>query len=128
MKRTFEDITGPLALDLRLAAGRIVVAAAETTRLDVDLQPMNDAAEALLDAAVIDLRERSNGRQLLVEVPERRGLRVLGRGPEFELRVSCPRGADVTARSSSGDFEGTGVLGSLAVKTASGDVEAEWVD
>jgi hypothetical protein len=128
MKRTFEDIAGPLALDLRVPAGHVAVTAEETSRLEVDLEPMNEAAEELLEAVVLDLRARGAGRELLVEVPERRGFGLFGRGPEFELRVSCPLRADVTARSASADFEARGVLGSLALKTASGDVEAESVD
>jgi hypothetical protein len=37
MKRTFEDIAGPLALDLRVPAGRVAVTAEETSRREVDL-------------------------------------------------------------------------------------------
>jgi Putative adhesin len=127
MKRTFDDITAPLALDLRVAAGRIAVAAEDTTQLEVELEPLNDAAEEVLEAVVIDLRDRDHGRELLVDVPERRGLRMFGRGPEFDLRVTCPERPAVRARSSSADFEARGPLGSLELKTASGDAEAEWI-
>ena len=128
MKRAFDDITGPLALDLQVAAGRIAVTAENTTTLEVELEPLNEAAEEALAAAVIDLRPGGDGTTLVVEVPERRGFQLFGRGPEFDLRISCPPRPDVKARSSSADFEGRGVFGSLALKTASGDVQAERVD
>jgi hypothetical protein len=128
MKRSFDDITGPLTLDLHVPAGRIAVSAEETTRLEVELEPMNEAAEEVLDAVVIDLRQRGDHPELLVDVPERRAFRLFGRGPEFDLRISCPHRPEVKARSSSADFDGQGPLGSLGLKTASGDVDAEWID
>jgi Putative adhesin len=127
MRRTFDNVTGPLSLDLRVPAGSIAVDAVETSQLDVELDPRNDAARDTLDAVVVELRHRGEGQELVVHVPERRGFGLFGRGPEFDLRVRCPEGASVRSGSASADFEGRGVLGSLEVKTASGDVEAAHV-
>jgi hypothetical protein len=126
--RTYDDIHD-LALDLRLPAGRMEVRAGDATLVELRLEPENAAARELLDGGgvTIEMRRRGEGHELLVEVPGRRG-GWLGRGPQFDLRVDCPHGTRVTARSGSADFEGQGRLGSLEVKTGSGDVEADVVD
>jgi Putative adhesin len=128
MQRTFDNVTGPLTLDLRVQAGSIVVAAGGTNQVEVELEPLNEAARQALDAVVIDLRARADGHVLVVEVPEWRGMGFLGRGREFDLRVRCPESPHVKVRSASADFAGRGALASLEVKTASGDAEAEQVE
>jgi Putative adhesin len=127
MRRTFDDLTGPLSLDLRVPAGSVAVDAVETSQLEVELEPLNDAARDALEAVVVELRHRGEGQELVVHVPERRGLGFFGRGPEFGLLVRCPEGASVRSTSASADFEGRGMLGSLEVKAASGDVAADRV-
>jgi DUF4097 and DUF4098 domain-containing protein YvlB len=64
--------------------------------------------------------------ELLIEVPERRGL--FGRGPEFDLRVACPAGSSVESRSASADVHIRGRLKDVDVTTASGDIQVEQSD
>jgi Putative adhesin len=128
VNKTFENIHD-LNLNLRLPAGRMEVLARETTEVELRLEPENSAARELLESGgvTVELRQRGEGHELLVEVPGRRG-GWLGRGPQFDLRIECPSGSRVSARSGSSDFESQGTLGSLEVKTASGDVDVDRVD
>jgi DUF4097 and DUF4098 domain-containing protein YvlB len=128
MQRTFDNVTGPLTLDLRLQAGSIVIEAKHTNQVEVELEPLNEAARQALDAVVVDLRARGDGHLLVVEVPEWRGMGFFGRGREFDLRIRCPERPDVKVRCASADFAARGALAALEVKTASGDVEAAQVD
>jgi hypothetical protein len=131
VEKTFEDVCD-LALDLNVPAGEIAIHAHETdmNRVELTLQPGNDAARELLDSGsvTVELRQRGDGSQLVVDVPERRGVGWLGRGPQFDLRIVCPAGARTSVRSGSADVEARGTLGALDLKTASGDVSVERVD
>ncbi len=127
MQKTYENVHA-LALDLRVPAGRIAVEAGDVDRVELELEPRTEAASELLDRVTIDFRRRGDDNELVVDVPDRRGFGWFGRGPEFDLRISCPAGGRVNVRSGSADFEATGTLGSLELKTASGDVEIERVE
>ena len=128
MNKTFETPTAP-ELELRLAAGTIVVQTEDTDRTEVDLEPLDEAAEEVLPYVRTELRETGSRPRVLVEVPERRGLAsFISRGPRFSLRVTCPHGSDAIVRSKSADFESRGRLGALDAASASGDVEAREVD
>jgi DUF4097 and DUF4098 domain-containing protein YvlB len=121
MKKTFET-PSPLAIDLRVAAGTLLVDAAETTETEVEVVPLDDAAEELLDAVRAELR----GNALRIETPERRGF--FGRNPQFDVRVRCPEGSRLAVRARSADLETHGRLESVDVKGASGDVELDHVE
>jgi hypothetical protein len=110
---------------VRLAAGSIRIDAIETDRTGVELRALDEAARGLLDDVRVELREASAGAELLVEVPERRGL--FGRSPQFALRVRCPLDAHISVRTRSAELEARGRLGSLEARTTSGDVEADEV-
>lgn len=116
---------GSLSLNVRLAAGSIRVEAIDTDRTELELRPLDEAARSLLADSRVELREPGGAGELLVEVPERRGL--FGRSPQFELRVRCPQGVRLFVRTRSADLELQGRLGSLTAKSVSGDVEADEV-
>ena len=126
MERTFET-PGPVTLDVRLASGELVIDTDETATTHVRVEPSDERARELLDAVRVEMRPHGAGHEVRIEVPERRGFFV-GRGPSFEVRVRCPVGTRVEARSRSADVEARGRLGALAVKTASGDVAVREVD
>jgi DUF4097 and DUF4098 domain-containing protein YvlB len=121
MKETFQA-TGPLRLDVRVEAGSIQVDARRTEAAEVEVEPLDDLAESLMD----DVRISQHGDELVVEAPKKRGLRL--RSPEFAVRIVCPEDSSLSARTSSADLAAKGRLGGLEVKTASGDVQAEEVD
>src|SRR5919202_5476006 len=118
---------GHLVLNLGIPAGEIEIdtAPGETTR--VELEALTDAAQELLTHTRMELRERGNGHEVLVDVPSTRsGFFIsFGRGPEFRLRVSCPPGAELDVQTKTADVHARGDYGSVAVKTASGDVDVD---
>lgn len=120
MKKTF-DSTGPIRIDVRVEAGSIEVEA-RATETTVEVDPRDDLAESMMGDVRVELR----GGELAVETPRKRGIRF--RTPEFAVRIVCPEGSGLLARTASADVTTRGRLGSLEVKTASGDVEAEDVD
>jgi DUF4097 and DUF4098 domain-containing protein YvlB len=121
MRKTFES-PSPLAIDVRLSTGTLLVEAAETAETEVEVEPLDQTAEELMDAVRIDLR----GRDLRIETPERRGF--FGHNPRFGVRVRCPLSSRLGARTRSADIETRGRLDSVDAKSASGDVELDHVE
>jgi DUF4097 and DUF4098 domain-containing protein YvlB len=126
MQKTF-DIDGPAQVEVRLAAGEIVVDPTLDGRIEVELTAHDDESQRLVDDARIEL----NDGQLIVDVPNKRG------GFSFSLgftrqgitcRIRCPRSSTLSVRSKSADVVVRGTLGGLNVSTASGDVEATQVE
>src|SRR5205814_582321 len=78
----------------------------------------NEGSNAAVEDARVDLRERGDGYEVVVDV----------RGPRFSssevlVEVRCPAGADVKAKSGSADVEGSGRFGAIEIKSASGDLK-----
>jgi len=128
--KTFET-PGPVELDLAVPAGKIVLEAAETATTEVELEPLggSDATRELIERSKVELRPRGAGHELVVDVPSERtfGIR-LGRAPQVQLRVRCPQGGKVKARTSSADVDARGRFGPANVETVSGEIEWEAVD
>jgi DUF4097 and DUF4098 domain-containing protein YvlB len=116
MQRSFET-PGPIRLDLRVPAGRIEVETTETGTTEVLL----DAPDELLERAVVDLQ----GDELRVHVPERTGLFLSFGRDDVVLRVRCPEGSSLQARSASADVEVRGRIQDAFVNSASGDVSVD---
>ncbi|MDQ3875059.1 MAG: DUF4097 domain-containing protein [Actinomycetota bacterium] len=157
MKREYET-PGPIALEIRVPAGRVELETADTDQTRVELEPLHDDEEshAAAESARIELRERAaGGQKVTVAVAEesRRGLGIrlsrgaekvlvvdagklggrhfgfgLSRGAEVLVRVRCPHGTSVEAEGESADLEARGRFGSVSVSTSSGDVEVGEVD
>ena len=125
------DTPGKLRLDLSVSAGEIDVraeeGAAETT---VDLEPLrsNDASREAVESARIQLRDRGDAQELVVDVPGSRGLNLFSRGPEVRLVVRCPAGAELEAEGGSADVQAGGRYASVDVQTGSGDAAVAEVD
>jgi len=111
---------GRLRLDIRLGAGEIRLASGQAGETTVTLEPLrdNDDSQAAVADARVELRDRADGHEVLVDV-RARGLR----NAEVLVEIRCPDGADVKAKSGSADVEGDGRFGSVEVQTASGDVQ-----
>lgn len=114
------DTPGEVRLDIRLGAGEIRLESAAGSETTVTLEPLrdDDATRAAIEDARIDLRERGNGQEVLVEV---RGRQF--RNAEVSVEIRCPEGADVKAKTGSAGIEGHGRFGSLDAQSGSGDVQ-----
>jgi len=125
MQKTF-DVTGPLRLEIELAAGDIEIDPTLEGKAEVELIAHDEESQRLVDAARVELQ----GDRLVVDVPQKRGgfslAIVFGRGG-IDCRVRCPEGTDVTAKTKSADVRATGTVGALTVTTASGDTSADRV-
>jgi hypothetical protein len=114
----------PPRIEVRNAAGSVTVEAVEgTEHLAVNVEPLDEAAEELLDRVQIDIREGGAGSpaRLRVTVPERRLLRT----PAFAVRISTPPCAAVRIAVASAHVELAGSLGELEITSASGDIDVE---
>ena len=113
------DVDRPLTLDARIAAGTLTIDATEATRVEVDVEPLDDAAAALLDEVRVVLR----GATLAVVVPDRHVF--FGDAPAFAVLIRCRAGSSAHVRSASADVTPTGALAEVDATTASGDVRLE---
>ena len=126
---------GPLSLRLQVPSGDVDVATVAGTETTVEIEPfrLDEATEAAVAAARVDLRERGGGSsELRVEIPEagaggRFGF-LFGRSPEVRVRIACPHGADLQVKSKSADVDARGRFGDVQIETASGDVGIGNVD
>ncbi|MDX6408485.1 MAG: hypothetical protein QOE13_1556 [Gaiellaceae bacterium] len=126
---------GPLRLNLEIPAGEIEVETGNTDETHVELEAVanNDAIRELVENSRIELVQRGDGHEVIVEAKSRHGIFIsfsrgpdirLG-GPDVRLRVTCPRGADLEVRTKSADLRARGEYGTVEVKTASGDLQLE---
>jgi DUF4097 and DUF4098 domain-containing protein YvlB len=119
--QTFET-PGPLTLSLRVPAGAITIETTDEAKTEVELEPLDRAAEQVIEAATVELRGRpGGGHELVVEIEERRFL-VFSTAPRVHARIRCPHGADLDVKTVSADLRGEGSLGAAVVKSVSGDV------
>jgi DUF4097 and DUF4098 domain-containing protein YvlB len=112
---------GLVALDIRLGAGEIRLETGETTETTVELEPLrsNEASASAVQEARVELRERPDGVDIVVDVRDRSRF---SRGAEVLVHVNCPAGSSLHARTGSADVEGRGRFGEIEVETGSGDV------
>jgi DUF4097 and DUF4098 domain-containing protein YvlB len=116
---------GKVRLDIRLGAGEIRLETADVKETTAVLEPLrdNDSSTAAIANARVELRERGDGQEVVIDVRERGKGIGLFRGSEVLVAVTCPRGTSVESKTGSADVEGRGQYGSVEVETGSGDVE-----
>ena len=120
---TFET-PGRVALDVEVPGGEVSVATWDEPRVDVDVRPArgDDASVAAAAETRVELVERGGGYEVSIRVPKQPGRRFFSRGPELDVKIRCPQDADVELTTQSADLDGTGRLGDVGVRSASGDV------
>ena len=116
------DTPGEVRLDIRLGAGEVRLETSNVRETTVVLEPLrdNDASNAAVEKARVELRERGGGHQVLVDVRDRGGL---FRSAEVLIAVTSPEGTSVESKTGSAEVVGRGPFGSIEVETGSGDVE-----
>jgi DUF4097 and DUF4098 domain-containing protein YvlB len=121
MRKTFPT-PGRVVLELIVPDGEIEIRTEETAETEVDLTGPDE--DELREIARIDMRDRNDTQEVVVEVedsPSFFGLRF-GSRDELRLDIRCPHGADVRVRTGSADTRGRGRFGELTVESGSGDV------
>jgi DUF4097 and DUF4098 domain-containing protein YvlB len=117
--------SGPAALVVRFAAGRLSVRTDETagtTSASVDVRPGNPDSSADVEHAAATSVEQ-HGDKIEVIAPTSKGW--FGRNPKLDVRVVVPPTSAVEADVKSADVQLAGRLGRSSVNTASGDVAVE---
>jgi DUF4097 and DUF4098 domain-containing protein YvlB len=131
MRRETFHTPGMLTLDLRVPSGEIAIESVDGEETIVELDASGwstqagsyDDLQKVVDAARIELRQRGDGYEVLVDVPKRRGgLGLIFDQANFSLRVFAPHGADVQVSTASADVDGRGSFGALRAELASGDL------
>ena len=111
----------PVRLDIRNGAGEIRLDALPAHETMVYLEPQrdNEASVEAVRSARIELHERADGHDVVIDV---RGARRFLRGAEVLIRVTCPLESHAEIRTGSADIQGRGLFRSVDVETGSGDV------
>jgi DUF4097 and DUF4098 domain-containing protein YvlB len=116
MNQRFE-VDGPIELDVQLSSGEIRVERSDDGAAEVELTAHSAEAQELVDQARVELR----GRELIVDVPQRRtfGFSFGGRG--ITCRIRCAEQSSLRVRSRSADVNVAIDLATADISTASGD-------
>lgn len=129
MRRETFDTPGEVALDLRVAAGRIDIEAVQgstTTEIELDARGSDEEVNEVLEEARIEARERRGGYEVIVHIQDRRRLGLaFWRKVEVRLTIRVPEGTTVQFEGASADIRGRGRFGAVEADSASGDVEFE---
>jgi hypothetical protein len=125
MRRESFHTPGALTLDLRVPSGEITLESVdgEETVVELDAPGSSEEVRELVEGARIEVRQRGDGQEVLVDVQRRRrGLGGIFDRADFRLRVTAPHGADVEVSTASADVDGRGRFGGLRAEVASGDL------
>jgi Putative adhesin len=111
----------PARLDIRNGAGEVRLEAVPARETTVVLEPQrdNEASVEAVRTARIELHERADGHDVVVDV---RGMRRFFRGAEVLVHVTCPTESSAEIHTGSAGIEGRGLFKSIDVETGSGDV------
>jgi Putative adhesin len=135
MRRETFSTPGPVRLDLELPAGAIEIETADghETHVELDSLSANEQVQQMVADARIESHQRGDGYDVTVEVRTRHGVWIsFSKGPDIRLgtpdmrlRITCPRGTSIDARTKSADLRAVGEYGSVDFKTASGDAAVD---
>ncbi|WP_157987701.1 DUF4097 family beta strand repeat-containing protein [Jiangella endophytica] len=113
---------GPISLSVGQRSGDLVVTAADTTEIVVELRPAGHDGDDLARRTEVDHRPGA----LRIEVP--RTTSLLGRSASVDIAVTVPTGTTVNAQSGSGDIRLDGRFADVTAKCGSGDVAVDTCD
>lgn len=123
---TVFETTGHVALRVSLPGGEVTVEATDEPGVEIELVPLrdNEITRQAIAQARVEMTNRGAGHEIVVQLGKKSGL-LPGRGPRVGVRVRCPEGSDLDLRAGSADLDATGILDTVRVKSASGDVTLE---
>ena len=107
---TTYDTPGPVTLRLSIAAGAIEVRTVDGSQTTVQVDAHGGRSDALDDVREEIRPAAGGGHEVIVEAPRSRGF-ALGRSASYLVTVSAPHGADLHARTASGEVNARGRLG-----------------
>jgi DUF4097 and DUF4098 domain-containing protein YvlB len=125
MRHESFDTPGPLRIRVESASGSIELDTVDGAKTEVELDGPGDDVEE----ARVELRERGDGHELVVQTHPRAGFRLFRLNTKgIDVRIRAPHGATVEISSASADVEGRGRYAKVEVNSASGDVTFEEIE
>ena len=125
MRHESFDTPGPLRIRLESSSGSIELDTVDGTTTEVEL----DGPDEVVEEARVELRERGDGHELVVQTHPTGGFRLFRLNTKgIDVRIRAPHGASVEISSASADVEGRGRYGKVEVNSASGDVTFEEIE
>ena len=123
------ETPGSVSLRINLPSGRVVVTTTDEPQTSVELVPVGRRGPDAIDEIEVTMDEHRGRHVVRIEQKNkfRWGPIQITWGGDFEVRVTCPHGADLDFSGGSTDVRSHGELGEAAVRTASGDVKLESV-
>jgi hypothetical protein len=111
-------------LQIRLSSGDVIVKTHDEPTTEVDVIARGRRGDEVLEQIVVESHETPGGHVVSIEQQDRIrwGPIAISWGGGVEVRISCPEGADIQLSAASTDLSALGTYGTLAAKTASGDV------
>jgi hypothetical protein len=135
MRRETFQTPGPVRLDLELPSGSIEIETETTEETSVHLEALtdNEQVREMVAGARIESNRRGDTYEVTVEIRTRGGVWISFSGgpnirlgsPEMRLRITCPHGASIDARTKSADLQARGDYATVDFKTASGDAHVD---
>jgi DUF4097 and DUF4098 domain-containing protein YvlB len=122
------ETPGPVLLRISNPSGHVTIETSDEPRVEVDVEPLRNDAGSIeaADETRVEASERGGRHEIVVEPPKRKGgLLRFAREAELSVRVRCPHGADLHLAVASADLDARGMLGTVQVKSASGDVSVD---
>ncbi|RIQ35942.1 DUF4097 family beta strand repeat-containing protein [Jiangella rhizosphaerae] len=113
---------GPISLSVGQRSGDVVVTAADTAEIVVELRPAGHDGDDLARRTRVEHRPGA----LRIEVP--RTTSLLGRSASVDVAVTVPAGSTVDAQAASGDIRLDGRFADVTGKCGSGDVAVDTCD
>lgn len=113
---------GPISLSVGQRSGDLLVTAADTTEITVELRPAGHDGDDLAGRTTVDHRPGA----LRIEVP--RTTSLLGRSASVDITITVPTGSTVDAEAGSGDIRLDGRFADVAAKCGSGDIAVDTCD
>ncbi|MFI7542564.1 DUF4097 family beta strand repeat-containing protein [Actinoplanes sp. NPDC049599] len=116
---------GPIRATIEMIVGDLRVAASDRTDTVVEVRPTDPLVTLDVRAAELTRVEFTDG-TLLVKTPKTlKTLGILRKTGSIDVEISLPTGSQVRGDAAVAAFRGTGTLGEVRIRTATGDVEVE---
>jgi Toastrack DUF4097 len=121
------DTPGSVSLQIKLPSGRVTVTTADEPRTSVELVSTGRRGPDAFDDIEIRADDRHGGHVITIEQKDRFrwGPIQITWGGDFEVRITCPPGADLELAGGSTDLDVRGDLGAVSAKSASGDIRLQ---
>ncbi|HEX6755030.1 MAG TPA: DUF4097 family beta strand repeat-containing protein [Mycobacteriales bacterium] len=113
---------GPVELFVRNAAGTVDVVTTDTGTSTVELAPLDDGGQVRERIERARVEASGDGRRIVVELPDRKGLTGIGRQLRVAVRVAVPPGSALRLHAASAKVTAAGRYADAEVHTASGTV------